>query len=77
MHLQRLYDYELKDSRHSLGASIGLTPQANTWVSFGYNFAGFSDSDFDGAGYNAHGIYMKIRIKADQDNLANLRNYFQ
>ena len=77
VHLQRLYDYELKDSRHSLGASIGLTPQANTWVSFGYNFAGFSDSDFDGAGYNAHGIYMKIRIKADQDNLANLRNYFQ
>jgi len=76
VHLQRLYDYELKDSRHSLGASIGLTPQANTWVSFGYNFAGFSDSDFDGAGYNAHGIYMKIRIKADQDNLANLRNYF-
>jgi len=77
VHLQRLYDYEIKDSRHSLGASIGLTPQANTWVSFGYNFAGFSDSDFDGAGYSAHGIYMKIRIKADQDNLANLRNYFQ
>ena len=77
VHLQRLYDHELKDSRHSLGGSIGFIPQANTWVSFGYNFAGFSDRDFDGAGYNAHGIYMKLRIKADQDNLANLRNYFQ
>ncbi len=74
---QRLYDYELDSSRHSLGLSIGLIPAENTWVSFGYNFAGFDDSDFDEAGYSAHGIYLKIRVKADQNNLAGLKTYFE
>ncbi len=74
---QRLYDYELKDSRHSAGISLGYIPQQNTWVSVGYNFAGFIDSDFDDAGYTAQGIYLKLRIKADQDNLRALKAYFQ
>jgi len=74
---QRLYDYELEDSRHSFGVSIGLIPAENTWVSLGYNFAGFNDSDFDDAGYSAHGIYLKIRVKADQNNIAALKSYFK
>ena len=73
---QRLFDYELDDSRHSAGVSIGYTPQLNTWVSVGYNFAGFTDSDFDDAGYSAQGIYLKLRIKADQDNMRALKAYF-
>ncbi|MFY0699396.1 MAG: OmpA family protein [Bermanella sp.] len=73
---QRLYDYELKDSRHSAGISLGYIPKQNTWVSVGYNFAGFTDSDFDDAGYSAQGIYLKLRIKADQDNLRALKAYF-
>jgi len=74
---QRLYDYELEDSRHSYGVSIGLIPAENTWVSFGYNFAGFDDSDFDEAGYSGHGIYLKIRVKADQNSLSALKSYFK
>lgn len=74
---QRLYDYELDDSRHSYGISIGLTPAANTWVSLGYNVSGFNDSDFDEAGYSGQGIYLKIRVKADQDNLKSLKSYFK
>jgi uncharacterized repeat protein (TIGR01451 family) len=74
---QRLYDYELEDSRHSYGVSIGLIPAENTWVSFGYNFAGFDDSDFDEAGYSGHGIYLKIRVKADQNSLGALKSYFK
>ena len=77
LHAQRLYDWELKDSRHSLGASLGYIPRPNTWVSMGYNFSGFSDNDFDGAGYSAHGIYLKIRIKTDQDSLREMKAYFQ
>lgn len=73
---QRLYDYELKDSRHSAGISLGYIPKQNTWVSVGYNFAGFTDSDFDDAGYSAQGIYLKLRIKGDQDNLRALKAYF-
>jgi outer membrane protein OmpA-like peptidoglycan-associated protein len=74
---QRLYDYELQSSRHSFGASIGFIPAENTWVSFGYNFAGFDDSDFDEAGYSGHGIYLKIRVKADQNSLGSLKSYFK
>lgn len=77
VHAQRLYDYEMKDSRHSLGASIGLTPKQNTWVSLGYNFSGFDDNDFSDAGYTSHGIYLKLRIKADQDSVSDLRSYFR
>lgn len=76
LHAQRLFDYELDDSQHSIGASIGYIPRQNTWVSVGYNFAGFIDSDFDDAGYSAQGIYLKLRIKADQDNLRALKAYF-
>jgi len=76
LHAQRLFDYELDDSQHSAGVSIGYIPQQNTWVSVGYNFAGFIDSDFDDAGYSAQGIYLKLRIKADQDNLRALKAYF-
>jgi hypothetical protein len=74
---QRLYDYELDDSHYSYGISIGLTPAVNTWVSFGYNLLGFNDSDFDEAGYSGQGIYLKIRVKADQDNLKSLKSYFK
>lgn len=77
LHAQRLYDYELDDSQHSFGVSLGYIPKQNTWVSVGYNFAGFSDSDFDEAGYSAQGIYLKLRIKADQDNLRALKAYFK
>lgn len=76
LHGQRLYDYEMGNSRHSAGISIGLSPKQNTWVSFGYNFAGFDDSDFDSAGYSAQGIYLKVRVKADQDSMRELRDYF-
>ncbi len=75
--VQRLYDYELKDSRHSVGFSIGLIPQKNVWISLGFNIAGFTDNDFDAAGYSAQGIYLKLRIKADQDSLRELKSYFQ
>jgi uncharacterized repeat protein (TIGR01451 family) len=74
---QRLYDYETDDTRYSYGLSVGLIPSANTWVSLGYNASGFIDSDFDDAGYSGQGVYLKIRIKADQDNLRSLKSYFQ
>ena len=77
LHAQRLYDYELQSSRNSFGLSVGLTPQTNTWVSLGYNFAGFDDNDFDEAGYSANGIYLKLRVKADQDSLSSLKAYFK
>ncbi len=76
LHGRRLHDYELNDDLYSTGASLGYVPQSNTWVSLGYNLNGFVDTDFSAAGYTAQGIYLKIRVKADQDSLSQMRQYF-
>jgi hypothetical protein len=55
--------------QYSTGVSIGHSPFDNTWVSLGYNVAGFEDSDFTGADYTAQGPYLKFRMKLDQTHL--------
>ena len=77
VHARRIHDYEHGDSLRNLGASIGYIPRANTWVSFGYNYSGFVDTDFNNAAYTAQGIYLKLRVKADQDSLRQLNSYFE
>ncbi|EAT12009.1 hypothetical protein RED65_11730 [Oceanobacter sp. RED65] len=77
LHGQRLNDYELDDVQYRTGLSIGFIPRVNTWVSLGYNLSGFTDSDFSGADYSAQGIYLKLRIKADQDSMRALKAYFE
>jgi hypothetical protein len=52
---------------YSYGLSVGYSLFENTWVSLGYNFAGFSDDDFIAARYTADGPYVKLRMKFDQD----------
>jgi hypothetical protein len=77
LHARRLHSYEEKESLYSAGFSVGYIPQRNTWVSLGYNQFGFVDTDFNDASYTAQGIYLKLRIKADQDSLAQMKAYFQ
>jgi len=77
LHGQRLHDYELESSQYRSGISIGYIPRHNTWVSLGYNVSGFRDSDFSGANYTAQGVYLKLRIKADQDSMRAMRAYFE
>jgi uncharacterized repeat protein (TIGR01451 family) len=60
----------------SYGFSVGYTPVKNLWTSIGYNFEGFSDSDFSAANYTSQGVYLKMRFKADQDSLSSLRQAF-
>lgn len=76
-HGRRLHAYEAGQVNHGLGLSVGFIPTTNTWVSVGYNFSGFIDSDFSAANYTAQGIYLKLRFKADQDSLAALRAAFR
>jgi len=47
--------------------SVGYRVMDNTWVSVGYNFAGFMDADFAGAEYRAKGAYVNLRVRFDQD----------
>ena len=77
LHARRLHSYAEDESLHSAGFSVGYIPQRNTWLSLGYNHFGFVDTDFSDASYTAQGIYLKLRIKADQDSLAQMKAYFQ
>lgn len=54
-----------KNLETSYGLSLGYSFARNTWISFGYNFDGFSDDDFAAAGYTADGMYIKIRFGFD------------
>jgi uncharacterized repeat protein (TIGR01451 family) len=67
-----LHSYNSKTFDYSLGLSLGYTPFANAWMSFGYNFAGFEDQDFDGGSYRASGPFIKFRLKMDQSSLRQL-----
>ncbi|MFK7914013.1 MAG: hypothetical protein AB8B93_08870 [Pseudomonadales bacterium] len=62
-----LQSFEAGSLRYSAGLSVGVSPFKNTWLSLGYNFVGFSDDDFADAEYTARGLYLKIRLKLDQD----------
>ena len=55
------------DREYSAGLSLGFNAFTNTWISVGYNVAGFDDEDFVAAEYTAQGIFMKFRLKFDQE----------
>lgn len=65
-----------EQQQNSYGFSVGIRPVKNLWTSIGYNFEGFVDNDFSAANYTAHGVYLKLRFKADQDTLSSLRQAF-
>jgi hypothetical protein len=67
--------------RHGLGAraiaysggpSIGFSPAENSWISVGWNIAGFEDRDFEEARYTRAGPYVTMRLKFDQLSLQAL-----
>ncbi len=53
----------------SFGPSIGFSPKENVWASVGYNLTGFEDRDFKAAEYTRNGLYIKLRLKFDEDSL--------
>ena len=57
-------------SDYSYGVSVGYNMARNVWVSMGYNFDGFQDEDFSASEYTSEGIFLKYRVKFDQ-NTAN------
>lgn len=58
--------------QYSYGPSIGIAPVKNVWISAGYNFEGFKDDDFEAAEYTRDGVYLKLRIKFDQNTASGL-----
>ncbi len=67
-----LVDYATGTTDYAFGPSAGFTPVENVWVSVGYNFAGFQDTDFEGAEYCRDGAFIKVRVKFDQHTAEGL-----
>ncbi|MFN7031026.1 MAG: hypothetical protein ACK4PC_16815, partial [Sphingopyxis sp.] len=54
------------------GPTLALAPMANANVTFGYNFAGFHDRDFEDARFARSGAYVTFKLKFDQTSFAGL-----
>ncbi len=66
LHASLLHSWNSSQFDYSAGASIGYAAMRNTWVSLGYNLVGFDDDDFSAAHYTAQGLFLRFRVKFDQ-----------
>ncbi len=62
---------------YSAGPSVGVNLFKNLWLSAGYNFAGYRDSDFTAAGYTARGPYAKLRFKFDSGTTKDVAAWWE
>lgn len=56
----------------SLGASVGVSPAKNLWLTAGYNIAGYRDRDFEDARWTRQGPFLTLRFKFDQQSLGEV-----
>lgn len=59
-------------SDYSYGMSVGYNMARNVWVSLGYNFSGFQDDDFTASEYTSEGLFLKYRLKFDQNTASSI-----
>ena len=64
-------------TQYSTGLSAGWNMTRNIWLSAGYNFEGFNDSDFSAAGHTVKGPYIRFRMKFDQDTLDDIKGWMK
>jgi uncharacterized repeat protein (TIGR01451 family) len=72
LHGTRLDSWSSNVSDTAVGFDVGFTVARNMWISVGYNHMGFDDGDFAASRYTAQGVFVKFRIKADQDTFKDL-----
>ncbi|PLY06452.1 MAG: hypothetical protein C0622_00935, partial [Desulfuromonas sp.] len=77
LHGAALHSWNSQLIDYSYGGDIGFMPMTNTWLSVGYNLAGFSDDDFSSANYTAQGLFLKVRVKFDQRSVKDALNWLQ
>lgn len=71
-----LHSWRSNQYDYSAGLSVGCNIVTNAWVSLGYNFLGFVDSDFSGSRYTAQGPFMQFRMKFDQYSIKDITKRF-
>ena len=54
------------------GPTVTLAPMTNANITFGYNFAGFHDRDFEDARFSRSGAYVTFKLKFDQTSFQGL-----
>ena len=59
-----------KTRQYGLGLEVGYLLASNLWLSAGYNFFGFKDSDLAGTDYTNQGAFLRMRFKFDEDVFA-------
>ncbi len=71
-----LHAYESGALQKSVGAYLGYNLLLNTYIGLGYNFLGFDDEDFTAMQQSQEGIYLKFRVKFDQEGLEKVLKFF-
>ena len=72
-----LYSSNSNTLLYSAGPSVGVNLFKNLWLSTGYNFAGYDDNDFSGAGYTSRGPYAKLRFKFDSGTTKDVAAWWE
>ena len=57
---------------HLYSASLGYVVMKNMWVTAGYNFSGYRDSDFSRTDWTAQGPFINFKYKFDQQTVKEL-----
>jgi len=74
--LSTLRGWDSGHHEYACGLSAGFSPATNVWISAGYNWAGYEDSDFNLAGNSAQGAFLKLRFKFDQQSVRETADWF-
>jgi uncharacterized repeat protein (TIGR01451 family) len=61
-----------RTTNYAMGPTISVSPFKNSYITFGYNFAGFNDRDYAEARYTRSGPFVTLRLKLDQDSFGAL-----
>jgi hypothetical protein len=72
--LRRFTQRESGTTSYGEGIELGYLAMKNLWVTGGYNFAGFADTNFAGAEHTARGPFVSLRFKFDERSLASIRD---
>jgi uncharacterized repeat protein (TIGR01451 family) len=76
VHANILHDYTSKEIAYATGSFIGYRLFKNGQFIVGYNFNGYKDQDFSRFNETDKGVYIKMRMKFDQDTLKESLKYF-
>ena len=64
-----LVDQSSHQTSFAFGPEVGLIVHRNLSVGLGYNFAGFRDHDLAADGANVQGVFIRMRLKFDEESL--------